>query len=461
MLLKTITTSTTKAMLLLSALMLTACNGGSSGGDTPSSPGNLVVTSSSTATATDVVVGGTHQYIVTIANSVNLFEPVILTVTSSNNQVATVQSNTCATTGVSDTQSCSFYVNGAGTGSATITVSATNYESVIESIDVLQQWGTFSSEVYSNGHQLSASQLTFSGDYLYAYTSGNVVKSNGGEWQVIGGGEAVTDNYSFLPLLASDDTHICVSLNTYDSQGQSGEVKCSINGSVWQTSEVLDGWNVDAITLYQGNIYVLVDDINSNQAVMYCAADNCTSWQQQGQIFPYSSRVNGKTFFQSTAYLQNSAGTYYQADDGSWQLYGSYTVSGNPNEAEALVANSNGVALMPLGISGAAPYVQQIYYNSSSNIGGSFSAVGGGIAIADFAGYGNNLLAMNGNELFAAPGDDNIYLSTNVGSVWSLWSQVGQNNPPLTSVYVNNNKVYSIYLYDASIGSQIYVYSLD
>src|SRR3990167_5508131 len=138
---------TANITLLLSPFMLSACNGGSSDDSAAVNPGNLVVTSAASANNADVVLGGTHQYVVALANSINLAEPVIVTVTSSNNQVATIQSNTCTTPGVSATQSCSFYVNGTGTGNATVTVSASNYQPIVESLNVLQQWGTFSSIV--------------------------------------------------------------------------------------------------------------------------------------------------------------------------------------------------------------------------------------------------------------------------------------------------------------------------
>ena len=99
--------------ILLSPLMLSACNGGGGSGDssTPVNPGNLVVTSAVSANNTNVVLGGTHQYVVSLANSQNLSDPVTVTVTSSDNQVAAIQSNTCATTAISATQSCSFWIN--------------------------------------------------------------------------------------------------------------------------------------------------------------------------------------------------------------------------------------------------------------------------------------------------------------------------------------------------------------
>ncbi len=450
---------TAKALVILPLLTLTACNGGSGGGSGSApvvTPGNLVVTNADSANNTDVVLGGTHQYTVTLANSQNLSEPVTVTVTSSNSQVAAIQSNTCTTTGISATQSCSFYVNGTSTGNATITVGATNYQSVTVQLNVAQEWGTFSSPVISNDIQFTPIQLSVNGDLVYALgNSGSVVKSDGGEWQEVGGGDVITDEFFDAPTMVSDDTHVCVSLVSVNNTGSLlSEVKCSTNGSAWQTSAVLSGWQARDISLYQGNIYVLANNQNLGMAIMSCPLDNCTSWQRQGGILSFDGTIAGYTLFESTGYTQNESGVYYTDENGAWQLYGSYTADGT----NLLTASASGVAFVPFA-NQVAPYTLPVYYNSSSNIGSEFSSIGGGISVETVI-DGALGIAMNNNQLFVAI-SGNIFSSTNISNVWSSWSQVGQNNPSLNGVYINNNKIYSIYDIPNSFGSQVYVYSLD
>ncbi len=451
---------TTKFVLFLSPILLTACNGGGGGSSDNSTvnTGNLVVTSANSANNTNVVLGGTHQYTVSLANTENFDGSVNVTITSSNDQVAMLQSNSCSTTAVTATQSCSFYVKGISNGNATITASATNYQSAAESLTVSQQWGTFSSQV-TNGNQLTVSQITFGGDYVYAYADGAVVQSNGGEWQVVGGGNVITADFSYTPAMASDATHVCVGLG-FNGSGLATEVKCSSNGGTWQTSATLNDWQIYNMSLYQNNIYILAYSFGSISAVFSCPVDNCTNWQQQGQTFStIGATGGGNAIFESTPFIQNNTGTYYKSGDGTWQLYGNYAT----NNGNYMAVDSTGVAMMPVEFSSATPlpYTQQVYYNGSNNIGGSFDSVSSGIEINSFTGYARDLLAINGNAIFASPATDDIYMSTNVANAWLPWAKVGDNNPSLSGVYVNNNIVYSIHYFDNSFGSQIYVYSLD
>lgn len=450
-----------KVILLLLPLIFAGCNGGGSSSDAPTSSGSLVISNANSNA--DVVLGGTHQYFVSLVNAMNLSNPVVVTVTSSNEYVASIESNTCETAHLlsndSSSQMCSFFIRGNHVGTANITVVSDNYPIITEALEVSQQWGTFSGEVYYDGITLSAHQLTFNGSTIYALTEGGiVVSSDGGPWQLIGGGKVITDDFSREAVMASDSTSVCIALN-YNHSVIRGEVKCSTNGSNWQTSALLDGWNISEITVYNNTVYALVYGFGFDFTVMSCPVNNCSNWQQVGQIFSDQSNVGGgSALFESMPFIQNNISTYYESTDGSWQLYGNYaTTVGN-----YMFANSNGVVMMP--VNKPAPlHVQQVYYNSSSNIGGDFTPIGGGITVINSRGLSNNPLAFDNNSIFTEPGDGNIYMSTNSGNIWSSWNKVGYNNPSLNNVYVNDNKVYSISYYSKNkiSGSQIYVYSLD
>ncbi|MBP9741965.1 MAG: hypothetical protein KBD37_01255, partial [Burkholderiales bacterium] len=314
-----------KVILLLLPLIFVGCNGGSSSGASTSS-GSLVISNANSNA--DVVLGGTHQYFVSLVNAMNLSDPVTVTVSSSNSYVASIESNTCETTYLlsndKSSQTCSFFVRGNNVGIANITVVSDNYSVLTESLNVSKQWGTFSNEVYYDGMHLSASQLTFTDSTAYAFTGDIVVSSNGGPWQLVGGDGLITDDFSREFFMANEGTNVCVSIN-YNGSLIQGEVKCSLNGSDWQTSALLDGWNISKIAVYNNTIYALTYGFGFDFTLMSCPVNNCSNWQQVGQIFSDQSNMGGgSTLFESMPFIQNNISTYYESIDGSWQLYGSY-----------------------------------------------------------------------------------------------------------------------------------------
>ena len=439
---------------LLLALTVVACGGGGVNSVTnPSLAGDLVMETSTSSDA-DVVLGGTHKYVVSLVGAENLSEPVMVTVTSSNGQVAPIESNSCAISGLlsnSESDSCDFFVRGISRGSATITVSANNYPTMIESLNVSQQWGTFSGAVMVGKTSMPTDQLTFGGDYLYSFDRNAVAKSNGNAWRIVGGGDVITDEFLEFPEMASESSSVCVSAVFYDNQSILTKVKCSTNDSLWQTLPILAGWEVDKISLYKGNVYVLVYSITLGVTVMSCPINNCITWQQQGQLLPYSSSYQGYAMFESKPFIQNQTGIYSQDGSGAWQLYGSYVPSGS----NLLAAGVDGVTILPL----TDESIQQIYYNGIP--GNAFTTISTGITTTDSP--GNAGLAMSNHTEFANPGDGNIYSSTSESSIWSPWSKVGQNTVQLGNVYVNNDKVYALQRYTGSNTlnyTQIYVYSL-
>ncbi len=252
-----------KAGLILLPLILGACNGGGGGSSSSAStsPGTLVITNP--ISTTDVVLNGTHQYVVSLVNAVNLSSSVNVAVTSSDSNVAKIEVNTCATTPLNPangTTTCSFYVAGNSTGTATINVSAVSYPVITKSLDVTQQWGTFGGgSAYANLPG-GTSQLNFAGGYVYAMNYGHVAKSNGASWQDVGGGSFITDQFNQDLFMVSDESRVCISLNS--SSSVAGEVKCSFNGSNWQTLSVINGSQISSISLYQGNLYALTYTTN-------------------------------------------------------------------------------------------------------------------------------------------------------------------------------------------------------
>ena len=446
-------------ILLLPPLIFTACNGGGGGSAGTQIRGNIAVANANSNA--DVVLGGTHQYTVSLANATDLPYTVMVAVTSSNTNVATIESNTCTTVKLAApnemNHDCTFYVVAHNSGSTNITISSPNYPVITEPLNVARQWGTFSGVVEYDKYHTNIIQVAFQGEDVYGVSEyGYAIKSSGYAWQDIGHGKFITDKFSNYPYIVVDQSHVCVSLD-YNGEVKS-EVKCSSNGSAWQTLPIIDGmWIWENMSLYQGNLYILALSFTTGTyQMLHCPVDDCTSWQQQGQPFVSDEMIG--VLYNSTPYVLNSDGVHYQESDGSWHLYGSY-----PNtiaDENVLAANSKGVAIANFVSTAPQPYSQPIYFNNT--VGGTFATIGGNVQINDPA-YIMNQLVFADNSLFALLGDGNIYVSNNNNNSWSSWIRVGTNNIPFNYLGINGNKIYGIKRYTESWGggSQIYVYSLD
>lgn len=454
--------------ILLLPIFLFGCGGGSGATfSQASSAGSLTLANNSSTT--DVVLHGTHKYVVQLNDAMNLFDPVTVeSIINSNEQVADIESNTCLSTDLR-TSSCSFYVRGNVAGDTTITVVASNYPPIVESLQIKQQWGSYG-EPALNG----IGSLYFIESTIYTMVGANIWKlDNGKQWQQIDAGSIITTESSYKNNdIALDDNHICVSLyqfytvfdeNDPDYGRVDSEARCSVNGSAWQTlPATLLRWRIQNMWLYNKTLYAFAEQYHymapTLEAIFSCPVDNCTYWQQVESLPNIAdTSINDLGFYESTFFFQ-SASEVYAANNNNIILYGTHF----PTSMNAMAVNSHAIALAYLVESvliGTHSYA--VSYNDNSNIGGAFTESVGTRIYIDAASQPIPNLAMDEDSIYINVGDGYVRSSKHESDgSWLPFSIVGEeNNLHLYNIFVNNGKLYAIN-YLSSGGAQLYTYSL-
>ncbi len=432
--------------------------------------GNLVL-SNNTGIA-DVVLGGTHQYTLSIVNMQNLKTPIAITISNSNNKVATIESNTCANPIDPSSydlhkKSCSFYVRGDAIGNTELSIITNNYPTITVPLTIDQQWGTFGGvTTFDRWGSATPGPLSFNGDNVYVYANpynapGGVLTSQGGSW-VEWGGEFGGSIALIDALLVSDDIHVCaITLNHTPDYivDDYFDINCSTNGANWKklpdiNQDIIfpdkNRWEILKLSLRQGTIYAIADNSRLGQRVFSCNVDDCTVWQTSAPL--KVALYNRGIIFESEAYLEDKDSVYYQSSDGNWQIYGSYSKDGE-YKSRAMVANSSGVALdLSLTTESIPTDMQQIFYKSKNNMGGEFLHVG-----SIHVGSREALQMVIEKDTIYIKSDGNVYSSAKLtDKEWTPFTRIGQNNPRIDKIYVHNNKLYAT----TDNNHQIYVYSL-
>jgi len=441
------------AMLVVSA---SSCSGSGTATNVSMPAPRLTVVGNSS-----IALGGSELLTITMQNAEYLTNQVAVSISISDESVAHIVENNCSQTLLNqDAPQCTVMLGGARLGSARVTVSASDYPTVIKDVSVLRQWGGL-------GRNLDLFQ-TFDiyNDNVYAYLSDSMVyKSQSGfAWQLVGDG-VIARNFSSM---AVSDNSVCVA--TWEAStilSSSAFITCSKNGSSWyDLPPQLGNYIPWGLSIYNDNVYLMVNtrvDIGSNWFTMIesCSLYNCVQWKHDGESTTMlDDFLSAQHFYNSTAYIQQDGGLYRQYIDGSWQLYGTYT-SGVTNNHFAF--SSTGAVFLPENDNLDPPYTQHIYYLNSANVGESFTEINDGLLVNQF-GNGRAIpsIVLHDNTVYASLGDGKVYTATRSGSSWSPWQQVGDSQYPLWDLHISQDgkKLYAIVNAVDFPKSRVYVYTL-
>jgi hypothetical protein len=445
-----------KAITVLTVIIgiLVACSGGASS-DTSYSAGNLAISGES-----NVALSGSQWLTVSLQNSNSITSPVKLSISSSDSKVLAIVQNDCSKGLISLDNTCNIYVKGSLIGNANITITANGYLPVNKTLNVTMGWGEIGGKL-----PYDIERLAVYNNKVYAFSNGNVYVSNDGmPWQLVGGGKVFEKTYFYLISMSADENHVCV---TYDPNvsdpGSHGIVKCATSNTNWQEIGKIDEDTfVGGFSIYNGVLYISILHAQPvYQSILYCPIDNCIQWKQYGQKIT-DTILHGLIagIYNQTAITNSEGAVYYQDNDGYWKVYGTYPKH-NPI-ADSISINQLGVFMLPANpINDSNSYLSPriVYYHNNSNLGSSFTPIGGSIQISSSIVSNYPTFALNLNTIFLALDDGNIYSSLYSNESWSNWKKVGKNKVPLSGVYVSNNKVYS--RYNKQHGENyVYVYDL-